>query len=57
MAAPALTPLPLFAQGLLKMITRHIANKAHAQITITIRDGKVQLVSETQTHLPDNLPG
>ena len=57
MAAPNLhAPLPPFAVKLLNLIGRLVASKAHAQVVITIRDGKVQLVSVTQTHLPDSLP-
>ena len=57
MPAPSThAPLPPFAVKLLTMIGRLVANKAHAQIVITIRDGKVQLVSENRTYQPDNLP-
>jgi hypothetical protein len=55
-AAPNLTALPPFATKLLKLIGRLIANKAHAQVVITIREGKVQLISVNHTYLPDNLP-
>lgn len=48
--------LPPFATKLLKLIGRLVANKAHAQVTITIRDGKVQLIGVNTTYVPDSLP-
>jgi len=48
--------LPPFATKLLKLLGRLIANKAHAQVTITIRDGKVQLIGVNTTYVPDSLP-
>lgn len=48
--------LPPFAQKLLRLIGKLVSSKAHAQITITIRDGKVQLITMQQNFLPDNIP-
>jgi hypothetical protein len=48
--------LPPFATKLLKLVGRLVASKAHAQVIVTIRDGKVQLISVNQTYVPDNLP-
>lgn len=57
MAAPTLhAPLPPFAQKLLTMVARLVANKEHAQVVITIRDGKVQFIGVNHTYRPDNLP-
>jgi hypothetical protein len=53
---PNLSALPPFATKLLKLIGRLIAGKAHAQVIITIRDGKVQFIGVNHTYLPDNLP-
>jgi len=41
---------------LLKLIGQLVASKAHAQVIVTIRDGKVQFVGVNHTYLPDNLP-
>jgi hypothetical protein len=38
------------------MIQKLIHEKAHGQITITIRAGKIQLVDERRTYLAENLP-
>jgi hypothetical protein len=54
--APNANPLPPFAHKLLRLIAKLVANKAHAQINITIRDGKVQLINVQQSFMPDNLP-
>ncbi len=48
--------LPPFAQKLLRTIAKLIANKEHAQIIVTIRDGKVQFVGVNHTYTPDSLP-
>lgn len=57
MPAPGLhAPLPPFAMKLLKLIGQLVASKAHAQVIVTIRDGKVQFVGVNHTYLPDNLP-
>ena len=52
--APA--SLPPFATKLLKLLGRLIASKAHAQVVITIRDGKVQFIGVNQTYVPDSIP-
>jgi hypothetical protein len=57
MPTPGLhAPLPPFAVDLLTLIGKLVASKAHAQVTVTIRDGKVQLVGVNQTYAPDNMP-
>jgi hypothetical protein len=54
--APTLAPLPPFAQKLLRLVGRLVANKAHARVIITIRDGKVQYIGIDQTFTPENMP-
>jgi hypothetical protein len=54
--APALAPLPPFAQKLLRLIGRLVASKAHARVIVTIRDGKVQYIGLDQTFTPENMP-
>lgn len=54
MATP--NPLDKFVRGLLKMLGKLMQEKAHARIVIVLRDGKVQLIEEQHTYLPDNLP-
>ena len=56
MAIASANPMEKFARSLLKLIGRLIQEKAHAQIIIVIRDGKIQLVHENRAHLPENLP-
>lgn len=56
MASPLGNQLPPFAVKLLKLIGRLISDKAHAQVIVTIRDGKVQFIGVNQTYVPDNLP-
>lgn len=56
MAAPVINPLEKIARVIFKMLGRMIQTKAHAQIVITVRDGKVVLIDERRTYLPENLP-
>jgi hypothetical protein len=57
MAGPTLhAPLPPFAVKLLKLVGRLVAEKAHAQVIVNVRDGKIQFFTVTQTYQPDNLP-
>jgi hypothetical protein len=56
MAMPAANPMEKFVRALLKTLGRLIQEKAHAEIIIVVRDGKVQLVRENRTFLPENLP-
>lgn len=45
-----------YVRGILILLQRLILEKAHGQITITVRDGKIQLIDERRTRLPENLP-
>jgi len=54
--APINNPLEKVVRGVLKMLGRLIQEKAHASIVIVVRDGKVQLIKEDRTYLPENLP-
>jgi hypothetical protein len=56
MPAPVAVPLDKIVQGLLRLLARMLREKAHGQIVITIRDGQIQMVTETKQHLPTNLP-
>ena len=56
MPAPINNPLEKVVRGVLKMLGRLIQEKAHASIVIVVRDGKVQLIKEDRTYLPENLP-
>jgi len=56
MANAVVNPIEKFVQGLLKLLGQRLREKAHTQIVIVVRDGKIQLVHENRTYLPDNLP-
>ncbi len=56
MAPAPNAPLPPWAMKLIRLIAKLIAGNAHAQVTVTIRDGKVQFVGVNQTFKVDNLP-
>lgn len=55
MAATPQIPQEKIVSGILRMIARMVRDKAHGQIVITIRDGHIQMASETRQHLPANL--
>jgi hypothetical protein len=56
MAATPSTPLDKVVRGILLSMQKMIREKAHGQITITIRDGVIQLVDERRSFKPENLP-
>ncbi len=45
-----------FWQNLGRIIAALLAEKAHAELTITVRDGQVSLVNVSRNYLPTNLP-
>ena len=55
---PAATvPVERVVPAILKILSAMVHDKAHGQITITVRGGNVQLISETRQHLPARLIG
>ena len=48
--------LKKFAADLLGLIGRRLRQKAHTQVIIVIRDGKIQFFREDRTYLPNELP-
>lgn len=47
---------PAFWQLFTKVVGRLINEKAHTEVTITLRDGQIQLVRINRTYSPENLP-
>lgn len=43
-------------QKVLRLVLQLMNEKAHGQITITFRDGNVQLVNVQRAYVPKNLP-
>jgi hypothetical protein len=56
MATPTVNPLEKTIQGILKLLGKLLRERAHAQLVITVRDGKIQLIDERRSFLPENLP-
>jgi hypothetical protein len=57
MAVPgANTPLEKTVRGILALVQKIIRERGHGQVVITIRDGKIALISDTRTYVPENLP-
>jgi len=57
MNAPVPVPsLERFVRAFWKTLGRLMQEKAHAQVTISLRDGKVTLVEVRRTYQPENLP-
>lgn len=56
MANPTPTTFEQTVRGIWKILAKLLSEKAHGQLIISVRDGKVQLVEERRTHLGANLP-
>lgn len=55
MAAP-LTPAAKAAATIFAQVDRIIRERGHGQITVIVRDGKVQFIKVERTYLPENAP-
>jgi hypothetical protein len=53
---PAQPTVTGFWQTLGRMFAALLASRAHADLVVTVRDGKVQLVRIDQRYLPTDLP-
>lgn len=47
---------PAFWQLFAKVVGGLMGQKAHAEVTLTLRDGQIQLVRINRTYSPENLP-
>lgn len=43
-------------QKTLRFVLQLMTEKAHGQVTITLRDGNIQVVNVQRAYLPKNLP-
>lgn len=43
-------------QKAFRLVLQLMADKIHGQVTITLRDGNIQLVNVQRAYLPKNLP-
>ncbi len=50
------TQIVVFWQNLGRIVAALLAEKAHAELTITVRDGQVSLVNVSRNYLPTALP-
>lgn len=56
MATPVANETQVELQKTMRLIVQLINEKAHGRITITLRDGKIQLLNVERAYLPKNLP-
>ncbi len=49
-------PLKKTVRGLLLLIEQIMKERGHGQVTVTIRDGQIQLLNVSRNYLPANLP-
>jgi argininosuccinate synthase len=60
MANPSTTTPATEQQALLqktfRLMLQLMSDKVHGQVTITLRDGNIQLVNVQRAYLPKNLP-
>jgi hypothetical protein len=60
MTTPTTSTLAADQQALLqrafRLVLQLMTDKTHGQVTITLRDGNVQLVNVQRVYLPKNLP-
>lgn len=50
------TGIAVFLRMFERIVLRLLGDRAHADIILTVKDGKVQLVRINQSYLPDALP-
>ncbi len=56
-AAPSTTPpLVVFCNALGRLIAQFLAERAHVEIRLIMKDGKMQPVHIARSFLPDDLP-
>lgn len=53
---PAAATTEKTVRGILLLLQQLLREKAHAQLTIHVRDGKIVLTTEQRTRRPENLP-
>lgn len=53
---PVVNELPLFWRLFTKLVQALLKERAHAEVILTIRDGKIQLVRINRSYQPGNLP-
>jgi hypothetical protein len=56
MASPPSTPAAKAAATIFAQVDRIIRERGHGQITVIVRDGKVQLIKVERSYLPENAP-
>jgi hypothetical protein len=49
-------PLPEIIKRALRQLEQLLRERAHAQLVINVRDGRIQLINVNRQYLPDNLP-
>ena len=54
---PPQVPIVTFWNNLGAVLARLLSERAHADITITVRDGHIQRTNVNRSYLPGSLPG
>ena len=55
-AAPQQPPVTIFWAALSRLFARLLGENAHADLVVTVRDGKVVLVRVDRRYLPQDIP-
>lgn len=55
-AQPSTPPLVVFCNALGRLIAQFLSERAHVEIRLVMKDGKLQPVHIARSFLPDDLP-